>query len=223
MHGTQKLTLKLPAQRRSTRANPWQVTYAREIGPEELVLLHSVSQLPTNSKAPLARLAAPHHTLAQMLAEGQEPIVVSRISGYTVARIRTLQNDPAFAELITFYAEQKVMAENDVQKAIAHVGMTATQILQERLEDEPESFSNKDLLALQTAQLDRTGHGPQSKRTVEISDPRNVLSELKQLMTVENRAVVVPRAEIVEADYEVILNDEEGSQTPEPEIGSIHG
>lgn len=212
---TQHLTLRLPAKRTSVRKKPWQLDYARDIGPEELVLLHTVSKLPTNSKAPLAKLRAPHHTLAKMLAEGQEVIAVSAATGYSTARIRTLLADPAFDELVQFYAESKVHAENDVQKSIAHVGMTATQILQERLEEEPESFSNKDLLALQTAQLDRSGHGPQSKKTIEINDPRSVLAELKQLMSSENRAVVVSRSEPIDANYEEVLNDEESPQAQE--------
>ncbi len=213
---SQALTLRLPAQRSSVRRQPWQVEIAREIGQEELILLHSAVAAPTDPKAPLAKLRAPHHTLAQMLAEGQDPVVVSRITGYSISRIRILQNDPAFCELTTFYAEQKVLAENDVQKAIAHVGMTATEILQERLEEEPESFSNKDLLSLQTAQLDRTGHGPQSKKTVTIEDPRGVLLELKQLMAVENKAVIVSRSELIEANYEEILNVEESSPIERP-------
>jgi len=218
---TQHLTLRMAPKRQSTRVVPWQLEFAREIGPEELVLLHSVSKLPTNSKAPLAKLRAPHHTLAQMLANGDEVLVVSRVTGYAPARIRTLMADPAFDELISFYAEQKVHAEQDVAKSIAHVGMTATQILQERLEEEPESFSNKDLLALQTAQLDRSGHGPQSKKTVEISDPRNVLAEMRQLMAIENRAVVVSRDEPIDANYEEILNVEESPQTEESQIGQV--
>lgn len=206
------LTLRMAPARTSARIKPWQVEYARDIGPEELVLLHSVSQLPTNSKAPLAKIRAPHHTLAQLLVDNNDVIAVSRITGYAPARIRTLIADPAFEELMAFYAEQKIHAEHDVSKSIAHVGMTATQILQERLEEEPESFSNKDLLALQTAQLDRTGHGPQSKKTVEISDPRNVLAEIKQLMSSENRAVIVARTEAITVNYEEVLNDETCAQ-----------
>lgn len=212
----QHLTLRMAPKRTSVRIKPWQLEYARDIGPEELVLLHSVSKMPTNSKAPLAKLRAPHHTLAQLLVDPANDVIdVSRITGYTVARIRTLMADPAFSELMSFYAESKVHAEHDVQKSIAHVGMTATQILQERLEEEPESFSNKDLLALQTAQLDRTGHGPQSKKTVEINDPRGVLAEIKQIMARENRAVIVPRSEPIEANYEEVLNDEASPQTQE--------
>lgn len=210
---SQHLTLRMAPVRSSVKVKPWQLEFAREIGPEELVLLHSVSKLPTNSKAPLAKLRAPHHTLAQMLVEHNDVIVVSRVTGYSTARIRTLQADPAFDELVQFYAENKVHAEHDVQKSIAHVGMTATQILQERLEEEPESFSNKDLLALQTAQLDRTGHGPQSKKTIEINDPKHVLAEIKQIMARENRAVIVPRDEPIDVNYEEILNDETSPQT----------
>lgn len=217
----QHLTLRMAPQRQSTRVVPWQLEYARDIGPEELVLLHTVSKLPTNSRAPLAKLRAPHHTLAQMLANGDGVIIVSRVTGYAAARIRTLQADPAFEELVAFYTEQKVHAEADVTKSIAHVAMTATQILQERLEEEPESFSNKDLLAVQMAQLDRTGHGPQSKKTVEINDPRGVLAEIKQIMARENRAVIVPRSDPIEANYEEVLNVEESPQDQEPTIGAL--
>jgi len=197
--------------RPSARLEPWQITYTRDIGPEELVLMHTISKMPTDAKAPLARLRDPHHSLAKMLAEGENPITVSRVTGYSPQRIRTLIQDPAFAELMNFYAEQKTHRDRDIDLSIRHVAMTATAILQERLEEEPESFSNEELRKLQTASLDRVGFGPQSKKTIEINDPRGVLAEIKTLMANENQAILVARNEIIEGDFTEVLDESESS------------
>jgi len=146
-----------------------------------------------------------------MLADGDEPIVVSRVTGYSVARIRTLTRDPAFAELVEFYAEQKVHRDRDIDMSIRHVAMAATAELQERLDDSPEAFSNEELRKLRNDSLDRVGYGPQSKKTIEINDPRAVLGELRALMATENRAVIVPRNEI-ETNYTEVLDVEESPQ-----------
>lgn len=209
---SQPLTLRMAQDslhRPSARRAPWQVGYVRDIGPEELVLLHTISKMPTDVKAPLAKLRDPHHTLAKLLAEGEDPIAVSRVTGYSTQRIRTLIQDPAFAELMNFYAEQKVHRDRDIDMSIRHVAMTATALIQERLEEEPESFSNEELRKLQTASLDRVGFGPQSKKTVEVTDSRGVLNEIRSLMQTENRALIVPRNEVIEGDYTEVLDEPE--------------
>lgn len=212
------LQLRLPESASQRRRSPWQLTYVRDIGPEELVLLHSSSNLPSDPKAPLARLRDPHHTLAQMLANGDDPIIVSRVTGYSTARIRTLIRDPAFAELMAFYAEQKVHRDRDIDLSIRHVAMAASAELQERLDDTPEAFSNEELRKLRNDSLDRVGYGPQSKKTIEIHDPKAVLAELRALVSGERRAVVVARDEI-EADYTEVLDVEESSSTDQAPIG----
>ena len=207
--------------RRSVRREPWQLVFDREIQDEDLVLIHSVTrQGPDDAKAPLARLRDQHHHMARLLAEGDSPIDVAAVTGYSIARIRTLLNDPAFGELMDHYAEQRTHRDMDIDMSIRHVATNAMAILQERMHDEPDSFSNEELRKLQNDALDRIGKGPTSKRTLEISDPRNVLAEIRNLMQTENRARIVAR-DTIEADYTEIL-DEEGSQTEPATSGGVH-
>lgn len=200
--------------RRSTRVEPWQVTYVRDIAEGDLALLAG-PRPPTDPKAPLARLREPHHALAQLIAAGESDIAAARLIGYSVARVRTLQADPAFSELVIHYSEEKVHAEGNLFKSIAHVAATAGSILQERLEEEPDSFSNEDLRKLRNDSLDRVGLGPTSKKEVSVSDPRGVLNEIRNLMSSESTARIIDRSAPITAEYTEVLEDEPESSPPE--------
>lgn len=187
--------------RRSARAEPWQVAFDREIGPDDLLLLHSVMRLAPDPKAALAKIKDAHHTLAQLLASGKSPVEVSAITGYSPSRIYTLQADPAFKELLVHYTDQHVASVADIQGQVRHLALAAKQVLMDRLEDEPEAFSNKDLKDILTAGLDRTGHGPTSNHNININDPSRVIDKLKDALAEEGRGRVLPRA-IIDAQFE---------------------
>lgn len=200
--------------RRSTKVEPWQVTYVRDIEAGDLALLAG-PRPPTDPKAPLAKLREPHHALAQLIAAGESDIAAARLTGYSVARVRTLQADPAFSELVIHYSEEKVHAEGDLFKSIAHVAATAGSILQERLEEEPDSFSNEDLRKLRNDSLDRVGLGPTSKKEVTVSDPRGVLNEIRSLMVSESTARIIDRSAPIDAEYKEVLDDDPESPPAE--------
>lgn len=203
--------------RRSSRQEPWQVEYARDLGPEDLALLHSgIVQAPQDPKAPLASLREPHHMLARLLAEGKSVVEVSAITGYSTSRIRTLQMDPAFKELMAHYEETIVFAEADVQAQIKHVALTAGSILQERLETDPDSFSNKDLKDLFQTGLDRIGHGPTTKHQHTITDPTHIIEALKEAHALEGGRIIAKGA--ITAEFtEVTVEADNGETRPGPE------
>lgn len=200
--------------RRSARREPWQVTFAREIATEDLAALAGPAPV-ADPKAPLARLHEAHHMMAKLLAEGEEPVEVARICGYTPARVRTLINDPAFTELMNHYTQQKVFRDHDTDMAVRHVAQAAGALLMERIEDQPESFSNKELLQIRDSSLDRTGFGPQSKRTVEIKDSRSVLAEIRDMMTSETAARIISRDTPLTAEYVEVPPDVEEDSSPQ--------
>lgn len=205
--------------RRSSRQEPWQVHFAREIGPEDLGLLHNgIMQAPQDPKAPLASLREPHHMLARLLAEGKPVVEVSAITGYSTSRIRTLQGDPAFRELMAHYEEAVVFAEADVQAQIKHVALTAGAILQERLEVDPDSFSNKDLKELFQTGLDRIGHGPTTKHQHTITDPTHIIEALKQAQAQEGGRIIAKGA--ITAEFtEVTVEHEDAAPCSGTEEG----
>src|SRR5688572_17892155 len=144
--------------RRSATPKPWAIEGVEELTREAMVLLASGAG-PADPKAPLARISAPHHMLARLVAEGKANATISAITGYTPGRIETLRHDPAFADLVAHYEGEIVKDSPDVTARVAHLALTAQELLQERLETDPDSFTKKELRDLMTTGLDRIGHG----------------------------------------------------------------
>ena len=93
-------------------------------------------------------LRSGHHKLAQLIASGVKPIDASYITGRSVNSIYSLQRDPAFNELCAHYRAQEEVKEADVLDRVTRIGFLASEILQERLEESPEKFSNSELRQL---------------------------------------------------------------------------
>jgi hypothetical protein len=204
--------------RRAAKADPWQLVAARPIGKEDLLLLHAVTRSAPNPKAPLAKIRDPHHMMAKMLAKGKSRVEISAVLGYNTSSIIVLERDPSFRELVAHYTSEEVFAEADISAQIKHVALTAMSIIQERLEAEPETFSNKELRELGAAGLDRIGHGPSSSVKVSNNDPSSAIQALKDLLAGEGRGRVLPKAEI-EATFKVISDGENSASQRSPESG----
>jgi hypothetical protein len=86
-----------------------------------------------------------HHQLAQLLAAGTSAVDASFITGRSVANIKLLLKDPSFLELLEYYKEQQKGRDLNVYDKLITVGALAGEILQERLEERPEAFSNGEL------------------------------------------------------------------------------
>lgn len=191
--------------RKNTLPVPWAFGEARPLTREDMVLLLG-GHAPSDPKAPLARISAPHHYLAKMIAEGKSDVEVSGVTGYSLARIKTLKNDPSFRELISHYEAQDIAIHADVRAQVLNLGLTAGQIIQEQLEDDPDSFSKKELIDLMAKTLDRSGHGPTSKTEISIHDPTRIIENLRQAMSLESPSRIVSR-DTIEAEYTEIPDD----------------
>lgn len=101
-----------------------------------------------------------HHAIARLLAAGTKPGEAAAILQMHPSRISTLQADPTFNELIGLYREKVDFAFTDALDHIAGLSKDAVVTLRDRLEDEPDKFSNKELLDVLTATADRSGNGP---------------------------------------------------------------
>jgi len=102
----------------------------------------------TSKPPPLKRLRETHHRLAQLLAEGRKSVEISRITGYSQSRISILQNDPLFSGLLADYQDQNRAAFVDVARRLEALGLSAMEEIRDRLEMDPEGFSNKELLGV---------------------------------------------------------------------------
>lgn len=87
-----------------------------------------------------------HHRLAQLLAEGKTGAEIALVTGYSQSYLSTIQNDPAFEELVNYYAEQSKAIFVDAQERLKALSLDATEQLHERLHDPNEVWSKKDLM-----------------------------------------------------------------------------
>ena len=108
--------------------------WSRELGPQ--------------STASVRTLRVGHHQLAQLIAGGVSDVDASYITGRSTGAISSLKRDPAFRELLAYYAEQQKARDLNVYDRLTTIGALASEILQERLEESPERFTNNELRGL---------------------------------------------------------------------------
>ena len=99
-----------------------------------------------------------HHQLAQLLATGVSDVDASYVTGKSVGTIKSLRGDPAFRELLAYYAQQQEARDLNVYDRLVTIGALASEILQERLEESPEKFTNGELRGLLEIAAPAKGH-----------------------------------------------------------------
>lgn len=140
---------------RGKKAMPLSMEFERELGPSDLPLI--LEPPPQGAfTPPLARIRNSHHMLARLLAEGKSGQEASLVTGYAPSRISILQNDPAFSELVVYYKGQVEAKYLDVHERLAMLGLSTLDELQARLEEDPDSFKNRELMELAEFALDRS-------------------------------------------------------------------
>ncbi|RPJ49898.1 MAG: hypothetical protein EHM23_36025 [Acidobacteria bacterium] len=138
----------------------------RPLRAEDVVAPGPQTPLPTSVPPALQKLRSRHHQLAQLLASGLTDFQVSVALGYSLSRISILKGDPTFKELLSYYEKQHEALHLDVQERLIHLGLDSVEVLQHRLDESPDEFSNKELLEVAEMALDRTGHGKSSTVSV---------------------------------------------------------
>lgn len=136
--------------------------YKRDLNEADLQALTSSKGGPTQV-SPVLRIRHSHHAIARLLAEGRRPQEVSYITGYSPGRISVLQSDPAFAELVSYYASNTEAIYFSVHERLAALGLHSIEELAERLDSDPSSFKNRELMELAALVFDRAGYGTTSK------------------------------------------------------------
>lgn len=208
-----------PPPSRGRRAKHVSVAVSRELNEADI---RDLWNKPIGSTTPpLVRLRHQHHFLARLLAEGKPDHEASLITGMCPSRISILKQDPAFSELIKFYAAQVGEAYVNVHERLSVLGLTSTEELMERLEVEPERFSNRELMELAAFAHDRSGHGPTSKSQVTLSvlSPE-VLDALKKELASRTNGTVRPlslpsRSEEPQVGRTIDHEPLAGTETPE--------
>ena len=150
-------TLERPRMQGRPQAQ-FHIAYARDLTEADMEALASMPR-----GAPprlLQRIHSSHHSLARCLAAGMKQNQAALVTGYSPVRISYLQRDPAFVALVADYRTEAKGAFADLAERMADMSLDAMEILQERLQDSPETFTIPVLLDLIRAFADRTGHGP---------------------------------------------------------------
>lgn len=148
---------------RGRAAKPVTVSRGEDLRPADLALLAAER----GSKAPsIKKLRDRHHALARCLADGLSEGEAAIATGYDRSRVSILKDDPSFKELVAFYRSEVQERYLGLHEAMSQLGLDSVRELQDRMEDAPEEFSPKELLAMAQFAADRTGHGPSSKQEV---------------------------------------------------------
>lgn len=111
--------------------------------PDDLPLLEQA--LPAARKS-ISQVRHSHHQLARLLATGTDQSECSLITGYNPAYISVLKTDPTFQELMAYYASQEEQRHVDVLDRMRSLGLSTLDELQARLEENPESYSLRELM-----------------------------------------------------------------------------
>jgi hypothetical protein len=179
-------------------------TIVRSLTEDDLPKLTTPSAL-GSAPIPIQTLRSSHHQLAQLLVQGRPDTEVSLITGYSATRISILKKDPAFAELMAGYQNVREKTFVDTLERMKLLGLNTLDELQERLETDPQRWSNRELMEMADLMLVRpkiaTPIGQASAGTASGTNSGgvNVLvqfvkSETPQLV-IEGKAENVPQAE----------------------------
>lgn len=190
----------------------------RELEEEDLV---AASSHKTNSEpTPLQSIRMSHHRVAQLMAQGYKNVDISRKTGYSQSRLSILKNDPAFQDLVASYKDVVDSVFADTAELLQHCTDDTLALLQERLLDDPDSFTNAQLNELLKTFADRSGFGPQNKTVNEHNV--NFLAPEK-IQELKAKAKELQHGETKKITQEKLLSDnrEPTRSTPDEEASVI--
>ena len=131
----------------------------------------------------IGTLRSSHHKLARLLALGLRDVEASHQTGYSASRISILKKDPAFRDLLTHYEQANAELARNLPERLAQLSMDTVDLLQERLTEEPEVFTNGQLTELLKAGADRS-EAPVVSKNINVNENRNfdvtVIKQIKE-------------------------------------------
>lgn len=159
----------------------------------------------------LAELKSRHHRIAQMIAEGKSQVEISRLTGMSPQRISNLTRDPSFAELVKQYERQVLQQFATTIDKLKNLTEDAVDLLSERLESDPDSFTNTQALEIIKTVGDRAGYAPVTK-SISVSAPLSAdkLRQIKEAAGMRQRGEVKTIVqESMDAEYEILEENPE--------------
>lgn len=183
--------------RRGRKAADLRLGDSRPMVPEDLALLDSRESIEAE---PIKRITSRHHMVARLLAGGMPPGEVALATNYSASRISILQQSPAMKELIALYSEEVEAEFAPILESLVSLGKDAISLLQERLEEDPESLSVSDLLKIKEASLDRVGHPRAKEVNTNVTFDLGSRLDAARRRAKEARLQSIPDAEILPSE-----------------------
>jgi hypothetical protein len=131
--------------------------------------------------------------------------------------VSDLKNDPAFQELVSFYADEMNEVYVDVHQRMAALGTSILEELTERFEADPDKFTKRELLEMFTAMADRsipTAKGGPAPQQAIIAGPNgglalqiNFVSPTGEAPTTIDLAPAAPAAQKSAPDKPALSHD----------------
>lgn len=147
----------------------------------ELVSKGEVLSPENKSETDVQQLRARHHSVARLLAAGTPEGVVAAITRYSPAYISNLKHSPAMQELIAHYRGPHQEAAQVLGEKLRVMADQATDLLMEKMVNEPDELTPTELVAISKLGHDRSGMGPSSKLDVNAQHTVVDLAELQRL------------------------------------------
>lgn len=151
----------------------------REMTLDDLAALALPNPLEATAQ-PIERLRPSHQLAAQLIAQGMSLPKVALTTGYSTNYLATLQKSPAFQECIAHYEIEAEAEFCDLIARMKALGMDFMEELQHRLGEEPEKFSNDELMRAIALLTDRSGYGPKSTQVHQHSISPAIMAALKE-------------------------------------------
>ena len=113
----------------------------------------------------LQRITGRHKLLARLLVEGKSTTEAAAAVGLSVSRVSILKQDATFQDLLRTEEALHEDANKDFREAVAALGVDATHLLHDKMEEDPDAIDPETLVRLIQMTADRSGLAP--KRTEE--------------------------------------------------------
>ncbi len=125
----------------------------RSLTEEDLPLLLAPPPIKKEWKGP-QRMRHTHHQIARLVAMGKKGVEVSALTGFSQAYISVLvHQDKPFQELVLYYKENAEAIFVDVLERMKTLGLSALELLQEKIEEDPDGWSKAQLMELAETML----------------------------------------------------------------------
>lgn len=129
----------------------------------------------------LQNIRSIHHKIARMMAAGCANVEIAAATGMHHNYLTVLRGDPAFQELLAHYEENEKELFYNVRERAAQLGMTAAEVLQQRLLEEPDRIPTKDLMTIMQGGFDYGGHKPAERsENLHVHTTREEIDKIKQ-------------------------------------------